>query len=304
MADRVQNPNRTARLVVTQELLTLVTGLAHYVKLLIRIGLQKSLRLQTDSDCFINQIAAQYLLDPPPNSMTAVRLQQLLPPVWDCYKCRKPVEGECYTKWIAVDRPDARLHDKCLHCDTCTQPGFAVDPELHQTMEGYFKGRLNCTNCDARRPPGVRFVNTLDLYMMLLWGALAYLVQDCQFQFANILKVGLPLKTTGWEPTGESKDSVPTTVKLQQVGKEVYPSTDSLSLEDIPRIVAQEQKKSDDPQSAAPLKKWADWTVGSKDNAQTGDNSGATTSAESPRYRSVVNKMRKERSKFTVTKLS
>lgn len=189
LADFAQRPNRPPRMGVTQELLSLVTGLAHYVKLLIRIGLKSSMLLGQGSDVFIEQISTRYSQDASPNSMTAHRLQELLPPAWDCLECHKAVESACYVT-TRGQLSERRLHDGCVICTSCnTGGGFELSAELLNTVQGFEAGRQKCSVCLAPRPGRIRFLNMLDLYSLLLWGAIAQLAQLCQFQFSEVLKV-------------------------------------------------------------------------------------------------------------------
>lgn len=100
---------------VTQELLSIAMGVAHYLKLLIRIGLQGSLRLERDKStseglsAFLETIStANEMLDRPG-----------LPEVYGqegsdlCQTCREPVEVACirFERW--------QWHTQCFKCDAC-----------------------------------------------------------------------------------------------------------------------------------------------------------------------------------------
>ncbi|KAF2836332.1 RhoGAP-domain-containing protein [Patellaria atrata CBS 101060] len=111
------------RLGVTQELLSLVTGLAHYLKLLIRICLQGSLKLERETGNtdglahFLNRVnsledkleqdaGAEFPLD------TALIFQR---EVDMCPVCDKPVEDKCLKKGNRV------FHYNCMTCQNCGQ---------------------------------------------------------------------------------------------------------------------------------------------------------------------------------------
>jgi hypothetical protein len=111
------------RLGVTQELLSLVTGLAHYLKLLIRICLQGALKLERETGSsdglsrFLNQInslderlAQNESLDPIAESLPYVRGESDHCPV-----CAKPVEDKCakFADWC--------FHLACMRCKTCNR---------------------------------------------------------------------------------------------------------------------------------------------------------------------------------------
>jgi hypothetical protein len=111
------------RLGVTQELLSLVTGLAHYLKLLIRICLQGALKLERETGSseglsrFLNQINSleerveqSESVDPIAESEPYVRGESDHCPV-----CAKPVEDRC------AKLADRCFHLPCLNCRVCNR---------------------------------------------------------------------------------------------------------------------------------------------------------------------------------------
>jgi hypothetical protein len=109
------------RLGVTQELLSLVTGLAHYLKLLIRICLQGALKLERDTgkpdglNSFLEKIntlddrlARDEVRDPIAESIPYVQRTSDACPV-----CDKPVEDKCARKGDRV------YHYSCMVCRRC-----------------------------------------------------------------------------------------------------------------------------------------------------------------------------------------
>ncbi|KAE9970296.1 hypothetical protein BLS_004972 [Venturia inaequalis] len=111
------------RLGVTQELLSLVTGLAHYLKLLIRICLQGALKLERETGSseglsrFLNQINS--LEEKLEQSESADPIAESEPYVRGesdhCPVCSKPVEDRC------VKKADRCYHLNCLKCKTCNR---------------------------------------------------------------------------------------------------------------------------------------------------------------------------------------
>ncbi|KAG2228706.1 hypothetical protein INT48_001980 [Thamnidium elegans] len=103
---------------ITQDLLSLVTGLAHYLKVLIRIGLTGALRLERKNDSksgaisrFLSQLMElankkrQYLHEADYTVSSDL-----------CQSCRNPCEDVCY-------RFQAYLwHDACFACSQCCAP--------------------------------------------------------------------------------------------------------------------------------------------------------------------------------------
>jgi hypothetical protein len=109
------------RLGVTQELLSLVTGLAHYLKLLIRICLQGALKLERENGNDrglhefldkINRLEAK--LEEEEGKESAADFAAYVEEESDsCPICTKPVEDRCF-RW-----DDRVFHTTCLKCDTC-----------------------------------------------------------------------------------------------------------------------------------------------------------------------------------------
>jgi len=112
------------RLGVTQELLSLVTGLAHYLKLLIRICLQGALKLERETGShegltnFLDEIGAlddrlEAEDDKDPRSETENFVARSAD---NCAICDKSVEDKCFA------RRDRRFHAQCLICSKCSRP--------------------------------------------------------------------------------------------------------------------------------------------------------------------------------------
>lgn len=111
------------RLGVTQELLSLVTGLAHYLKLLIRICLQGALKLERETQSqeglnhFLEDIGTleekvqSEEKDPKPDTEDYVSRS-----ADNCGVCGKSVEDKC------LSLRDRRFHAPCLICAKCGRP--------------------------------------------------------------------------------------------------------------------------------------------------------------------------------------
>ncbi|KAB2574058.1 Rho GTPase activator [Lasiodiplodia theobromae] len=135
------------RLGVTQELLSLVTGLAHYLKLLIRICLQGALKLERETGSasglsgFMDQINSleskleqDTIIDTSSESVALVQRTADTCPV-----CDKPVEDKCF---MANNRV---FHVACMKCRTC-------DKELrdhHEARWSPSSEKLMCASCAA-----------------------------------------------------------------------------------------------------------------------------------------------------------
>lgn len=112
------------RLGVTQELLSLVTGLAHYLKLLIRICLQGALKLERETDSqegltrFLEDIGTlEEKLEIEGGRDSRLDTEGYVSRAADnCAVCSKSVEDRCFAL------RDRRFHGPCLVCAKCARP--------------------------------------------------------------------------------------------------------------------------------------------------------------------------------------
>ncbi|THX96957.1 GTPase-activating protein-like protein of the rho/rac family [Aureobasidium pullulans] len=156
------------RLGVTQELLSLVTGLAHYLKLLIRICLQGALKLERETGShegltnFLDEIGAlddrlEAEDDKDPRSETENFVARSAD---NCAVCDKSVEDKCFA------RRDRRFHAQCLTCSKCSRP-LADDHAIARWDESSQK--LLCDRHAGNSAEGdVIFISRLQQYVHLL----------------------------------------------------------------------------------------------------------------------------------------
>ncbi|KAI9798957.1 MAG: hypothetical protein M1833_004310 [Piccolia ochrophora] len=189
------------KLGVTQELLSLVTGLAHYLKLLIRISLQGALKLERERrnidglHQFLNELndldsvkEAEKSLDSTAGvSGLAAKGSDL------CTACAAAIEGEC-ARVLA-----RRWHLNCLTCSNCAR-------DLGRTIEDARWSeeiqRLLCSTCAPRSPDacgGFDHITRLQQYVYLLRVALARLL--------SMLRSGGTLPHTSDDPNLTNYDS-------------------------------------------------------------------------------------------------
>lgn len=165
------------KLGVTQELLSLVTGLAHYLKLLIRICLQGALKLERESNSaeglyqFLDDLAIIESAKGDDNSALQITngMAQLSANDSDqCTRCRKPIEDECAL------RGDKRWHAACVTCERCAKSlAKALDQaRLQQDLV------ILCNECDAAGAgQPLERISKLQQYVFLLKVALARLLE-------------------------------------------------------------------------------------------------------------------------------
>lgn len=169
------------KLGVTQELLSLVTGLAHYLKLLIRISLQGSLKLERERKNtegltrFLEELGDLEIVKEAERSLDLTSgVTGLADQQSDiCYKCRQPVDEEC------TKHGQDRWHKKHLECDYCQTP---LGDDLANALWSEREAKVVCRRCvmDRNRAPdaeaGFQNVTRLTQYVYLLRVALARLL--------------------------------------------------------------------------------------------------------------------------------
>ncbi|KAJ6172753.1 hypothetical protein N7470_001820 [Penicillium chermesinum] len=173
------------KLGVTQELLSLVTGLAHYLKLLIRIGLQGALKLEREQSApdglndFLGYLADTASLAPPdddaPVDLT-FGVEGLADQLSDCcIKCKEPIDDEC----IILDEKRWHLKPPHVSCSSC-EKDLTVD--LSDALWSESKKNTYCSACANQQnvassaQGGFAHVTKLQQFVFLLQVALARLL--------------------------------------------------------------------------------------------------------------------------------
>ncbi|KAK3843489.1 MAG: rho-type GTPase-activating protein 1 [Linnemannia gamsii] len=159
------------RLGMTQELLSLVTGLAHYLKILIRIALTCALKLEHQYNSttviarFLNKLMELANKDKclqdlhGKGSIDAEVTSDL------CLSCRITIEDECFT----FDHHH-RWHPKCLVCSGCNKPLASV---YYDASFDANRGSVYCQQCKTPESgTGFSHVTKLEQYTFLLRVAL------------------------------------------------------------------------------------------------------------------------------------
>jgi hypothetical protein len=178
LLSKTQDTGGARKLGVTQELLSLVTGLAHYLKLLIRICLQGALRLEKESRSsdgiyqFLDDLGDLESIKMDDNSLQITNgTSRLSAKDSDhCAKCGKSVEDEC-----AV-HDDKRWHIGCVTCGRCSKE---LGRKLEDARWNAFDGKIYCNNCIAintEKTTPFEHISKLQQYVFLLRVALARLL--------------------------------------------------------------------------------------------------------------------------------
>ncbi|KAI9368612.1 Rho GTPase activator [Aspergillus egyptiacus] len=213
------------KLGVTQELLSLVTGLAHYLKLLIRIGLQGALKLEREQRSpeglhnFLDRLGDLESLRPLEEEETPADLMAGVDALADqlsdcCAACKEPIDDEC------VMLGDNRWHIKPPHlaCISC-QKDLTTD---HQDAFLSRKDKLAlCGACVAQKgiindtQKGFTHVTKLQQFVFLLRVALARLLA--------VLRSGGTLSSSGGTGTntqGGDSNQIPPGSELRRARKD------------------------------------------------------------------------------------
>ena len=162
-------------------MLSLVTGLAHYLKLLIRISLQGALRLERErrsSDGltqFLDELGDLDSLKEAERSLDSTTgVQGLADQQSDlCYTCQQPIDDEC------LKQGERRWHTNHLACDHCQRD---LGQDFDDAMWSEQDSRTLCRQCVLERrqsndaSPGFQIVTRLQQYVYLLRVALARLL--------------------------------------------------------------------------------------------------------------------------------
>jgi hypothetical protein len=165
-------------------MLSLVTGIAHYTKLLVRIGLRACTESQPPGvdfeiqlDRFLRElenretptVLAQSLdahLDGPPSPKSSFPEETDL-----CVGCAGVVEDRCFSS-----QTEAGLgfwHLECLRCKACGSTGaYMYDRDVDQLSSGEWT--MQCSYCRVIPPSQeYRSWSTVDIYIVRLYVALA-----------------------------------------------------------------------------------------------------------------------------------
>ncbi len=164
---------------VTPDLLSLVTSLAHYLKLLIRICLQGALRVEKERNTsdglyqFLDDLANLDTIksDDGVAQITSGMARLAANDSDHCKFCGKSVEDEC------AKIGERRWHLGCLNCARC---GRELGQSLQDARLSPYDGKVFCSNCDSYGPeksPPFERITTLQQFVFLLNVAYARLLE-------------------------------------------------------------------------------------------------------------------------------
>ena len=162
-----------------------MTGLAHYLKLLIRISLQGALKLERERKSieglnrFLEDLQDLHSLKETDQSLKSLSLisggSELADQQSDiCHKCKEPIDDEC----VKLERQ--RWHKQHLSCDNCEK---VLGDDLPNALWSEREGEILCRPCQNERrhlsdaEPKFELVTRLQQYVYLLRVALARLLK-------------------------------------------------------------------------------------------------------------------------------
>ncbi|KAJ1721062.1 Rho-type GTPase activating protein Rga1 [Coemansia erecta] len=157
---------------LTQELLSLVTSLAHYLKVLTRVALKGALKAQTEYKCpsSIKALLSKLTETSDRQKWALFRLSYQETDIASdlCTACHSAVETEC----IEHMRRRKRWH---LYCFTCSKCNGEIQHVYPQSAYDEVQGALFCPPCAKDHgvsPGGFKFVSQLEQYSFLMRVAL------------------------------------------------------------------------------------------------------------------------------------
>lgn len=163
---------------VTQEHLSLITGLAHYLKLLIRMGIGGSM---SHPDPFLEDVSASDVGRD--LKFYRARLLSMADPQEDrCTSCNAPVEDACFKRGGG---PVQLWHDKCIECSNCHRPGAFTG----EASTGEATPAASCRFCGCSHEKDIHRVSQLKQNIRLLWVALARLMVTLELEPAILVDV-------------------------------------------------------------------------------------------------------------------
>ncbi|KAG1453609.1 hypothetical protein G6F55_008049 [Rhizopus delemar] len=212
------------RLGITQELLSLVTGLAHYLKILIRLTLNAALSLEMmmGKSVAIPHLLAR-LMEIPGKERHSRDSQRLIHAKNTdyCQECKNIIEDQC------MRHGDYRWHIACFKCFKCACP-LKIDSTTMINVQ------LHCLSCVNASPYSFSYVSKLTQYSYLLRVALSRLCNLLQVTDSQLSSVDYSTKLNHTKASHILKDvpanMVGASKELQQMIEErgqlenIYPT--------------------------------------------------------------------------------
>lgn len=227
--------SKTRQMISTQrvrqlapDLLQLASGIAHYLKVLIREGLAHTLASGTLLN-FLDTISKKQELNSEVSAFSSDK----------CQTCGKNVESECFRRKKLI------WHNKCFVCTIC-----GSDLAENVSNAGLNESELVCLNCGGKSCNFVP-VTRLEQYVGLLHVALARLSLVLQQRARSTPTLQQPAQSpagvsspvvSSQASSSEDLKGTTLTAALERTSGALH-SKSSVTLDDIRRIVAAEQTR-------------------------------------------------------------
>lgn len=170
------------KLGITQELLSLVTGLAHYLKILIRLALTSALRLEISvgKPVVISKLLSK-LMEIPGKERHSRDSQRLIKAKNTdyCHSCKLTIEDQC------MRYGEFRWHIPCFKCKCCSRQLLINESVVFNTASY----SIHCTSCTGVQGTPFEYITKLTQYSFLLRIALSRLCNLLQITDAQLSSV-------------------------------------------------------------------------------------------------------------------
>lgn len=220
---------------LSAELLSVITGCAHYLKLLIRIGLNNALKVNKlngntiASDKFLELTSSYELYNKKSENLsqdnTFLILSKLaIPPKSTdaCMSCTKSIEKSC------IKFENKRWHPKCFNCSVCSR--FISSEELPDTKFHENGLEIICQLCSSPGEAKVGFEIVSDL------SQLVYLLKIAHTRSKAVMKVDFRKQS---QTTVEQIQRPTEEAKRQHVAEDNYSKT----INDVTRMRTRRQSQ-------------------------------------------------------------
>ncbi|KAI9011911.1 hypothetical protein CLU79DRAFT_829208 [Phycomyces nitens] len=203
------------KLGISQELLSLITGLAHYLKILIKVALTAALRLDitVGKPVAVSRLLAKLMevAGKERHSRDSQRLVKSKEATDCCYECKLSIEDQC------IKYGQFRWHIRCFTCHQCKR---SLVDHTHLAVFNTSSHALMCTRCSGSKGDSHSFeyVTKLVQYAFLLRVALSRLCSLLHITDQQLSAIDYSTKTKIQAPKDAlGKDIVTHTVEKQQV---------------------------------------------------------------------------------------
>ncbi|KAI7900424.1 uncharacterized protein BX663DRAFT_517504 [Cokeromyces recurvatus] len=177
------------KLGITQELLSLVTGLAHYLKILIRLALTSALRLEiiVGKPVVVSRLLAK-LMEIPGKERRSRDCQRLIKAKNTdyCQLCKNTIEDQC------IRSGDYRWHMHCFKCQQCSC-SLSINEGAIFNSASCTLHCIQCSGLSAKDAIPFEYITKLTQYSFLLRVALSRLCNLLQITGNRLLSLSFVL---------------------------------------------------------------------------------------------------------------